>query len=541
MLRRSVVRSSGWLASYTAVLLAFWGSRLHNLLTLPLFLDEATHLTRAQAVWQGKPFDLLLTGKAFVPYLAALFDPFSAAPFIGRFVVVLIGLVGIASACALGRALYSREAGLLAGTLWLLCPYLFFFERMALVDTSLAACATLCAWFAVRMFRTGAVRDALFCGGLLAMCVFAKTTGLIFGVIPAGFALLLPVSATPHGSKKRLHQVILVYAVTALLLLGPLVYIVARSADVLGIGTLASADPSSLGKRLAANLPTAWTAFSTYFGLAFLLLLITASVFAVLLFPRRGLALAMLIVVPLGVLIVTATELYLRYLVIALPGLITLAAIGLVGGVQKLKQWLELTPQSWGTSLFGVLPWIALVLWAFPLALPFMGTTFSDPSLLDLPRSDRAEYITGWASGYGLRDAALALVTRAHDQAITVTGLVGSCQTISLYLPPSPTITLECPDIWDGTGLGLQEGYHSVMTRTQLTGSALVIWERHGPVGANVIPTPYTVLDTFQRPGFRAPVLLLEVHSAPSDSTSPDPVAAPQPAQPSWQRARGGH
>src|SRR6266513_1866787 len=89
-----------WLAAL--FLLLFWISRTHNLLTLPLFLDEATHLTRAQGVWEGKPFYLLETGKALAPYVAALFWPYTGAPFIGRYVVVLFGAIGLASAFAVG-------------------------------------------------------------------------------------------------------------------------------------------------------------------------------------------------------------------------------------------------------------------------------------------------------------------------------------------------------------------------------------------------------------------------------------------------------
>ena len=48
-------------------LFVFWLSRTHNLLILPTFLDEASHITRAQWVWQGRPLYLLETGKAPYP------------------------------------------------------------------------------------------------------------------------------------------------------------------------------------------------------------------------------------------------------------------------------------------------------------------------------------------------------------------------------------------------------------------------------------------------------------------------------------------
>src|SRR3954470_10124073 len=105
-------RASSWIAVF--FLLVFWFSRTHNLLILPMFLDEASHLTRAQGVWQGRPLYLLETGKALAPYLAALFWPFTAPLFIGRYVVVLLEAIGLASVYAVGRELHSRQAGLLA-------------------------------------------------------------------------------------------------------------------------------------------------------------------------------------------------------------------------------------------------------------------------------------------------------------------------------------------------------------------------------------------------------------------------------------------
>src|SRR5689334_7234926 len=106
--------------AWVAVLFLFiyWLSRTHNLLVLPTFLDEASHLTRAQWVWQGRPLYLLETGKALAPYLAALFWPFTAPIFIGRYVVILLGAIGLASVYAVGRELHSRQAGLLAMALW---------------------------------------------------------------------------------------------------------------------------------------------------------------------------------------------------------------------------------------------------------------------------------------------------------------------------------------------------------------------------------------------------------------------------------------
>src|SRR5579859_6022362 len=94
-------RLSLWLP--ILVLLIYAVLRLYHLMTLPIFLDEASHITRAQWVWQGKPLYTLTTGKALAPYVMSIFWPFVAGPFIGRYVVVLFGLIGISACYAVGR------------------------------------------------------------------------------------------------------------------------------------------------------------------------------------------------------------------------------------------------------------------------------------------------------------------------------------------------------------------------------------------------------------------------------------------------------
>ncbi len=507
-----------------ALLLIFlaWLTRLHNVLMLPLFIDEATHITRAQAVWTaGAPFDLILTGKALTPYLTALFYPFAGAPFIGRFVVVLISGIGVAAAIALGSAIYSRAAGLLAGVLWLLCPYFFFFERMALVDTALAALATLAACFAVRMIRRGHLLDAILCGLTLALCFLTKTTGIVFFVIPGVAAVLLPGAI---GFRRRIGLAVIAYLVLAGLLAAPALYIASQSANVFGIGAIASAQTNGLGERITHNVIASWDAYRTYFSAPFWGLLLLAAAIGLVSHPRRGLFLLALIVAPLGTLLATASLLYLRYLVIGVPGILLLTAIGIV----ELAGWLRSPlPQGEGLGVRAragmrvLIPTFAIGIWAIGFALPFMATAYSDPSALILPDNDRSEYITDWTAGYGLRDMADYLLKQAatltdHAQTpLIATGMVGSCNAIRLYVPPSAPVTVQCPDVWDASGAGMREGYDEIVNRAQEKGTALVIGEQNGAVGENAIPSPHEVLLTIARPGESSSVVLYAVSAPP--------------------------
>ncbi len=487
-----------FLFAVVLLFLLFFATRLHGLLALPLFMDEATHLTRSQAVWQGKPLELLLTGKALGPYLAALLDPFNAAPFVGRFAVLLISLIGVASVAALARMLQSRAAGLVAAALWILSPYMFFFERMALVDTTLASMAALAALCGYRMVRSGKARDAVYCGAALALCAFAKTTGVIFFYIPvAAWVLFRP---------RRLRQPVIAYIALAFLLAIPTLYILSQSANVFGVGALASTEAATLGDRLRDNPGQIWGAMRDYFTpAAWALLLGCAGVMLIYRF-RAGLYLFSLAVAPALLLTVTATTLYLRYLVILLPGLFVMAAVGL----------LMLANNFPVRTARRLIPPFALGAAALFVALPFFTTAYSDPAALPLPKSDREEYITGWTSGFGLREAARYLAEGNNPR--NVTALLASCNSIRLYLPRAVEgLTFNCPNVWEGTGF--EDGIALVRESAARDPETLVIVELSGPVPSDWLPQTRQYIAFFQRPDQYYAVVVVRV---PPDSSALD-------------------
>lgn len=428
-----------------ALLLLYAASRLHTLLALPMFLDEASHLTRAQWVWQGQPLYLLETGKALAPYLAALFWPFSGALFLGRVVVILLGLVGLAAAYATGRALHSREAGLLTALLWVAAPQLFFYERMALVDTTVGAMAMLALWLAVRMARSGSLRAAVLCGVALALTVLAKLTGLVFAPLALLAVILLPGGA---GLGKRARAVLACYLTVALLLAGPALYILSRGADPTGQSSgLTSLETRSLGERLAANLGESLDAERAYFSDPMLIALLAGAGLMLSFFPRRALLLLALAGAPFAAVMVTAQALWLRYLAPTTPFLLLAAALGGSAGARWLARRL---PR--GALLLRAVPWVGAALWAVGFGLPFFATAYGVPAQLALPEGDHTEYVRWIPSGFGIREAAVYLDRLAAEEGhLTAVGVAVNCNAARLYLPYASPATLLCPDLdWGG-------------------------------------------------------------------------------------------
>jgi len=488
-----------WMWGAVLLLLIFWLSRLHNLLALPIFLDEASHITRAQWVWEGRPLYLLETGKALAPYLAAVFWPFAGAPFIGRFVVVLIGAIGLASVYAVGRELHSRQAGVLAMALWISAPQLMFFERMALVDTTISSLAMLTLWLAIRALRSGQERLAVWCGVGLALCVFAKTTGIVFFPIPALVALFVNMRLC---WRKRINLIILSYAVAAALLIAPILYIRSANADPTGVAYgLTSVDSQDLIQRVQANAAQVWNAEQVYFSRGMLAVVLLSALFGVLYVPRTAFLLLALAAAPLGAVIATAVSLWLRYISPATPFLLLLTAIMLLSAADGLRK--RLSPR-----IAYALPWLVAGGWALLVGLPFHLTAYNNPADLDLPEGDVVEYIQWIPSGFGIREAVQYLQT-LDTQPITVIGTAVNCNAARLYLPLNSNVTMVCPDIdWGGGNTRIM---YAIQDYAELYGQVYVLSEEGHIIYEYELPRPLTVLKEFPRPGGAYEVKLYRV------------------------------
>ncbi|MFN8417850.1 MAG: glycosyltransferase family 39 protein [Anaerolineae bacterium] len=467
------------LALIVVLLLVFLWSRAHEILLLPLFLDESSHLTRAQWVWEGKPFFLLQTGKALAPYIASLMNPYSVAPYIGRIVVALLGMIGIVAAYAIGRDLHSRQAGLLVMGLWIVCPQLFFFERMALVDTTMSAMALLALWLAIRMLRGSSVVLPILCGVALVLTVTAKFTGIVYLPIPIAVAFLVGKLSW----KLRLRQIVICYLIAGALLAPMAAYLTAEDIDPTGQSTgLTSTDTNTLPARLERNLTNSLNAEVTYFGAPFLSLAAAAVLIALLSMPLRTLLILAWIAIPFAAIVATAQSLWLRYLSPLAPFILIIIAFGvfqLGKGVDRLLRRSAAPNFTTAQSLSGsILAAVLVVLWSLGIGVPFIVTAYRAPDQLPLPAGDRREYIEWIPSGYGIRDAA-DYINEHLDQPVTLIGTAVNCNAARLYLKFETPVTMLCPGMdWSGRN---PELVADIKDRIQQEGEIYILTEDKQP------------------------------------------------------------
>ena len=164
--------------------------RFYNILSIPVFADEAIYIRwaqvmRAEATLRFLP---LSDGKQplfmwlVIPLFKVVSDPLIA----GRLVSILSGLAGIAGTYLLaGRLLNNYRIALVASLFYAVSPFFVFFDRMALVDSMLASLGVWSLYFAVLTVQTLRLDFAMITGFFLGAAFITKSP-------PLFFLLLLP-------------------------------------------------------------------------------------------------------------------------------------------------------------------------------------------------------------------------------------------------------------------------------------------------------------------------------------------------------------
>lgn len=418
------------------LLLTLWGTRIAALETLPLHNDEGLHLTRAVAVWDGHPFWDITDGKIVNHWLIALFYPQHAPVFAARIATVLIALPGLAAAYVLARRLAGESGGLLAGTLWLLTPYQFFYERLAQSDVQARALALVALWGAYRLSVTGRPRDAVLTGLALAAAGLFKISAAPFALSVA--IVILPGERLPL--RRRISSLLIIAAIGAACLAIPLLYLVLRRGAGFGVALDWVGGSGALFSSAGANLAalTALVAGEKAVIAGSLAAIGWAGLLAVRVEIRRCTALLLAAgLLPLAAILLLARTVEARHFGVAVPAALTLAGAG------------------WGALLSRLPARVAGLRWMAGLLLvglltagfaPFAATAYRDPGSLPLPPAMARQYLTDHSAGFGLREAVQALpqTVSASDAPIVASMFGDSCRRANFYAAPG--YALQCPD-----------------------------------------------------------------------------------------------
>ncbi len=466
------------------LLLLVFLTRLIALNAFPFHVDEGIHTRWAIEVWHGHLFWNISDAKIIAHWPIAAFYPQNAPTFVARFPTVLIGLLGLSAAYAFVLRLFGRRAAVLAGVLWIVSPYLFFYERLALMDAEIGDLGVLALWASVILARRGRVRNAILAGVTLALAILFKLTAVVFVPMVA----LIPLVNSRYSVGRRLKLAVVAGLACAACFVVPLAYMLLKAENFFDvprqfISTSGGGSGGSLVEQFIANLDKLWLQLIGFGQPLWVIALLIGLLLLPIFGGRWGRLLLLAGGLPLVIILVIGKTVYPRYYVAVLSVSLVLAGSGLGLVVDRLS-----SPRYRWTL-------VSLITLALLLGgLPFMFTAYSDPANLPLSDAMREQYFNGPSAGFGLREAAQSLpdvVTRSDIQ-IIASMRPDSCIQANYYA--SDGYTLTCAD---APGRG-------VMTAALSNDGAVYVLTDHAPiigVDVSTLDAQATRLAVYPRPG----------------------------------------
>jgi hypothetical protein len=374
-----------WLAG--AVIVLVFGARLWHLSALPIFIDESVQLLWAKGLNEGRWARVLAGGKYLhvwaASWLVGLPDPLAWA----RRGAVALGGVSLWASYVLGRAIRDEATGLVAAALYATCPFAFFHERLSVADVYLSAAAALVLVASLRLAERPTLAAGVLAAVAVALGVLAKAfPGAVLAATPAVVWGLLSRPDRRPSSPLLLSYAILLPAVAY-----PVRFFVEKTHEV---HKVASVDPWTYPALVLRNAGLAAEWLTAYLTIPVVLLAALGTGLAVARRDRRAVAALWAALSAILAVVLVARVWYPRYLLLATVPAVVLAASALMAVVRIAPppaRPLVLTLALAAVLAPGVLSDARLLV---------------DPGVAEIPDGDRFQYIEGWPSGYGAREAA---------------------------------------------------------------------------------------------------------------------------------------
>lgn len=432
------------------LLSSYFFSRLSHLTSIPVFCDEAIYIRWAQ-IMRSIPslrFIPLSDGKQplfmwlVMPFLKFISDPLVA----GRTVSVLAGLGTMVGVGVLSYLLFEKkEIGLFASILYLVSPFVFFFDRMALADGLLSMFGIWFLIVAVLLINNRRLDLAMLAGIVLGLGLITKSPAVFF-------AILLPTTLLLLASHKKMswklpiivsrqHLLaigkifglwiilyLFAFAIYNILRLGPEFHMIAiRNKDyVYSLSEILKHPLSPLVDNLKSVIGWYW-------------ILLTPPIFVLGLLGiwftlkrnlKAGLFLLIWWLIPLLAQSAIAKVYTARYVLFTVPIFLLFSAITIEKfGWEIQSKWLAIG----GLALFFLMPVCQLFL------------LISAPQKAWLPINERSGYLEMWTAGYGIKEASDYLKEVAKTQKVLV-GTEGYFGTLphglEMYLEGVANITV---------------------------------------------------------------------------------------------------
>lgn len=427
---------------FLSFILVYFVLRIYNILSLPIFTDEAIYLRWAQiarfdANWR---FISLTDGKQpmFV-WLTMIVMKFISDPLLsGRLVSVFAGLFSLIGIFFLAREIFKNLwVGIIASFLYLIYPMALVYDRMALYDSLGGTFSIWSLFLAVLLVRRIRFDTALLLGMVGGAGVLTKSYNF-FSIYLLPFSLLL-FTWTGKNLRARFLKWMsfailaagLSYIYYSVLRLSPFFHII-DGKNALFVFPFKEWILHPL-MFFWGNLIGEWDWLHTYLTLP-IIGLIAASFFLSKNFFREKILLVTWFLIPFVILAFFGKVLYPRFIFFMTLSLIPLAAYSLFSLKNLIKN----------KVLFAVVIFIFSI-----LSLYSDFFILNDFSHAPIPTSDLNQYSNDWPSGGGIRETVKFLNQEAEGGKIYVAtqGTFGLLPfALEIYLVNNPNIKIE--GIW---------------------------------------------------------------------------------------------
>lgn len=416
----------------------FFFTRFYNILSLPIFTDEAIYIRWSQiaandASWRfisltdGKQPMFVWIGMILVKFIE---DPLLA----GRMVSVLAGFLSMIGMYFLvSETFRNKKIGLLASFLYVIYPFALVYDRLALYDSLVAMFMIWSLYFEILLIRHMRLDLALILGMVVGGGMLTKTS-TDFALILLPFSLLLITARGKEFFLKTwrwvifaLVVIVVANAIYSILRLSPYFHII-DDKNYVFIYPLQEwlMHPFTY---LFGNLSGLGGWLLTYMTIPFLVL-VTASFFVGKKYLREKLLLLSWFIVPFVALALFGRVIYPRFILFMTIPLLVLGAYSLYHGATYIKKfWVQVLFVGVFTGIFFVNDFLIL-------------TNFAKAPI---PQSDKSQFLSAWPSGVGVKETVTFLEEKAKEQKISVwtQGTFGLMPyALEIYLHDNPNIEI---------------------------------------------------------------------------------------------------
>ncbi len=431
--------------------------RTYNLLSIPIFADEAIYVRWAQ-VMKSVPslrFLSLTDGKqplfmwSVIPFFKVFSDPLIA----GRMVSVICGIVSLIGVFLLTQTLFKKtQISLVAAFLFAVSPFVVFFDRMALSDSMLLMFGIWSVLFGILTAKKLRLDLAMFCGFALGGAWLTKSPAIFF-------LLLLPLTLFVSGwfSPRKIVWLklfkfaalcvvswVMAFGIYNILRLGPEFDMIAqRNKDyVFPLSAILKHPQDPSQGNIDHMVHWLWRLLP---GSTLLIALLSVFI-GFKKYSYHILFLLSWFLFPLIVEVAIAKVFTARYILFTLPPLFILASLG-------ISELLVLNKKYY----FALLAVIVLpAIWVDYLLL-------TSPNAAPLPKDERSGYLEQWTAGYGIQEVAKFVKTE-HEKdpnQVIIVGTEGFFGTLPdglmIYAADIPGVVIR------GVGLSINTVHDSLI------------------------------------------------------------------------------